>query len=72
MDQVVNFPWERIGITGLLGIAVWALITERVVAGGAYRRVVAERDAALARLDRALHLSRRAVDVADKEGDGKK
>jgi hypothetical protein len=45
-------PLLQLGAGGLLVIAVWAFVTERVVPGSAYRRALAERDAAFARLAR--------------------
>ena len=53
------------GLTaGLLGL-VWALYTEKLVPGSTHRRVREERDAAMRRLDRAVGVSGRAVDLAD-------
>ena len=58
------------GLTvGLLAL-VWALYTEKLVAGPTARRWREERDAALRRLDRAVTVTGRAVDVADKSGRG--
>lgn len=46
----------RLGAAGLLVVAVLALVLEVVVSGKAYRRVLAERDAAYARVDRFIDL----------------
>jgi hypothetical protein len=51
-DQIDAFL--RLGAPGLLVVAVVALVLEIVVSGRAYRRVLAERDAAYQRLDRFL------------------
>jgi hypothetical protein len=44
----------RLGVAGVLAFAVWAFVKEIVVPGVAYRRVLAERDAAYERLARFL------------------
>lgn len=44
----------RLGSAGLLAVAVIAFVLEIVVSGRAYRRVLAERDAAYQRLSRIL------------------
>lgn len=47
-------PLLQLGAGGLLVIAVWAFVTERVVPGSAYRRALAERDAAFNRMARFI------------------
>jgi hypothetical protein len=44
----------RLGVAGVLAIAVIAFVKEIVVSGAAYRRALAERDAAYERLARFL------------------
>lgn len=61
----LNILLGPFGLTaGLLGL-VWALYTEKLVPGSTHKRVREERDAALRRLDRAVSVTGRAVDVAD-------
>lgn len=66
-------PPELVGqILGPLGLvigclwALWAFVTERIVSGTAYKRVLDQNEALLRRLDRLLAVSGRAVDVVDK------
>jgi len=51
-------------VVGLL-IALWAFVTERVVAGAAYRRLLDQNEALLRRLDRSLSVTGRAVEAVD-------
>jgi hypothetical protein len=44
----------RLGVAGLLAVAVIAFVREIIVPGSAYKRVLAERDAAYQRLARIL------------------
>ena len=65
VQAALGFLLGPFGLTvGLLAL-VWALYTERLVAGPTARRWREERDAALRRLDRAITVSGRAVDLAD-------
>ena len=61
----LNILLGPFGLTcGLVGL-VWALYTEKLVPGTTHRRVREERDAALRRLERAVSVTGRAVDLAD-------
>lgn len=50
-------------VVGLIGFA-WAMYKEWLVPGATHRRMREERDAALRRLDRSMHVAGRAVDAA--------
>lgn len=60
-DQIDAFL--KLGASGLLVFAVIAFVREIVVPGMAYRRVLAERDAAYARLSRFLDVIEAATGV---------
>jgi hypothetical protein len=65
LNSWLTFLLGPFGLTvGLLAL-VFCLFTERLVPGSTHNRVRAERDRALARLDRAVHVTGRAVEVAD-------
>ena len=53
----------RLGLAGGLAVAVIAFVMEIVVSGRAYRRVLAERDAAYQRLDRFLDVIEAATKI---------
>ena len=55
------------GLTVGLVALVWALLTERLVPGPTCRRIREERDAALRRLERAVSVTGRAVEIADQQ-----
>ena len=65
-------PFSVEALLGPLGLVVgclvviWGFLTERVVSGVAYRRLLEQNEALLRRVDRALSVTGRAVDVADK------
>lgn len=53
------------GLTVGLLLLVYSLWKEWLVPGPTHKRVLTERDRALARLDRAMHVTGRAVEIAD-------
>jgi hypothetical protein len=53
----------RLGAAGLLAVALVAFVLEIVVSGRAYRRVLAERDAAYQRLSRFIDVVEAATGV---------
>jgi hypothetical protein len=74
----VAFPWEKLGVVMLLGLGLIGAYREWWFSGTTVRRMMADKDAVIAdknediaklerRLDRAVALLGRAVDVADKE-----
>lgn len=60
-DEIDGFL--KLGAAGLLALAVIAFVLEIVVSGRAYRRVIAERDAAYQRLARFLDVIEAATGV---------
>lgn len=56
----------RLGVAGVLAIAVIAFWKEWVVSGVAFRRVLAERDAAYARLARFIDVVEAATGVKER------
>ena len=62
-DQLDAFL--RLGVAGILAIAVLAFVREWVVPGTAYRRVLGERDAAYQRLARFIDVVEAATGVKD-------
>lgn len=54
---------SKLGVVASFAIAIWAFATERVVPGGAHKRVIAERDAAYQRLSRFLDVIEAATGV---------
>ncbi len=61
VDQLDAFL--RLGVAGLLALAVIAFVREIVVPGSAYRRVLAERDAAYQRLARFIDVIEAATKI---------
>jgi hypothetical protein len=53
----------RLGVAGILALAVVALVREIVVPGSAYRRVLEERDAAYQRLARFIDVIEAATKI---------
>jgi len=53
----------RLGVAGLLAVGLIAFVLEIVVSGRAYRRVLAERDAAYQRLSRFIDVVEAATGV---------
>lgn len=57
IDLPTFVAWVKAaGVVGLLLIGLWAIVSERVVAGRQYRRALAERDAALREVSRLNEL----------------
>jgi len=58
--------FTKAGSTGALLLGIWAFLTERIVPGTTYRRVLRERDEYRDLWADALSLAGRAATVADK------
>lgn len=63
MDPVAIDAVLKLGVAGVLAVAVIAFVREVVVPGTAYRRVLAERDAAYQRLSRFIDVIEAATNI---------
>ena len=63
MDPAAIDAVLKLGVAGVLAVAVIAFVREIVVPGTAYRRVLAERDAAYQRLSRFIDVIEAATKI---------